>query len=57
MSEVCTHISPVDDRSNMAEGSNDRAKTDGALVGRGVGHSEGQDIVEEHFPGIVSLWG
>ena len=57
MSEVCSHISPVDDRGNMAEGCNGRAGTDGALVGRGVGRSEGQDIVEDHFRSIVSLWG
>ena len=42
---------------NMADDSNGAAGSDGVVVGRGAGRSEGQDPVEEHCCSLVSHWG
>jgi len=57
MSEMCAHICPVEDRRQHGGRQTWQNYNRRALVARRVGHSEGQDTVEEHCGSLVSHWG
>ena len=44
-------------KDDVATNSDGRAERDGAVVGRGSGLSQEQDLVENHCCGLMSHWG